>query len=257
MSLGEFLFPTFCLKCGNPGSYLCKWCQRIYLQPYYFQKCHVCRHESHKFLMHQDCRAYSNLDGVVAGYIYDDLIAKLVEEVKYHRHFDVIKTFVELLEPSFPKLKTMEALTFVPTSWWRKNWRGFNQSELLARKLGERVGLPVVETLRRRVNTFSQVGQSAAARKQNLNNIFEPLPHLSYNKICLVDDVMTTGSTLENCAKALKSLGIKQVYGLVLARGAGIPWDLDSVQGAVDGVLLEELSPAVLDKPHSALQNML
>ncbi|MFC1780234.1 ComF family protein [Patescibacteria group bacterium] len=117
-------------------------------------------------------------------------------------------------------------ITFIPLNPWRKRSRGFNQAELLAVKLSKCQDVKCVKLLKRVRNTRKQVGLKRAERLNNLKEAFalnektaKQLTAKQKSKVIIVDDVMTTGATLEECAKVLKKAGIKEVYGLVVARG--------------------------------------
>jgi ComF family protein len=109
----------------------------------------------------------------------------------------------------------------VPLHPRRRRQRGFNQSALLARALGARTGLPVVEALRRRRDTDAQTGLSAAARRANVRGAFVarvPPALLRGRPVVMVDDVVTTGATATACARALAGAGADEIRLLTLAR---------------------------------------
>ena len=106
--------------------------------------------------------------------------------------------------------------------------RGYNQSELLAQEVGEKTGLKVVELLSKNKKTKQQVELQGVKRRKNLKGVFKlknkncKLPsgmQIDKKNILLVDDISTTGATLNECAKVLKEAGAKKVWGLVVARG--------------------------------------
>lgn len=117
------------------------------------------------------------------------------------------------------------ALVPVPVSKERKRSRGFNQAELLARGLGDKLQLPVIKLLKRTKNTKPQSGLSKSERSHNLSGAFawnaheaagwETLPHV----VALIDDIYTTGATLAACTKVLRENGILAVYGVCVCIG--------------------------------------
>jgi ComF family protein len=108
----------------------------------------------------------------------------------------------------------------VPLHWRRRWWRGYNQSEALARALAARLGLPCRPSWLRRIrNTPDQKGQSAPAKRENVRNAFRARgPGLTGRTVLLVDDMLTTGSTAGEAARALRQAGAKCVVVAVLAR---------------------------------------
>jgi ComF family protein len=114
----------------------------------------------------------------------------------------------------------------VPLHIARERERGYNQAHLLGRELGQLVGLtPLGGTLRRERNTPAQVGLDASARRANVAGAFSyQVPRRGEGvrglRVLLVDDVCTTGATLEACSVALKAAGAASVWGFTLARAA-------------------------------------
>lgn len=108
----------------------------------------------------------------------------------------------------------------VPLHARRLRERGYNQAALLARELGKGMGLPVLENALVRVrDTSSQVDLSAQKRKENMRGAFHcPDDRSAGKRVLLVDDVYTTGATLEACSLALRQRGVHTVWALTLAR---------------------------------------
>lgn len=121
---------------------------------------------------------------------------------------------------AFPELLACELIVPVPLHPRRLTWRGYNQSRELARLLSRRRGLPIrQEALRRVRRTVPQMELDRAERAENIRGAFAASPQLLAGRtVLLVDDIMTTGSTLEECARMMRSAGAAQVHVLVLAR---------------------------------------
>ena len=116
--------------------------------------------------------------------------------------------------------RSPEVLMPVPLHAQRERQRGYNQSELLAREVSKLTGVPMeTRVLRRTRNTPPQVAmKSYEERRRNIERAFESRSDVDGQSILLIDDVVTTGSTMSACAEALKATGARWVWGLALAR---------------------------------------
>ncbi len=108
----------------------------------------------------------------------------------------------------------------VPLHFWRERRRGYNQAVLLAERLSERTGRPLLNVLYRRRATPSQTALDREERFRNVADAFQTRrgADVRGKTLLLVDDVCTTGATLEACARALKAAGARRVYALTAAR---------------------------------------
>jgi len=109
----------------------------------------------------------------------------------------------------------------VPLHWTKYAWRWFNQSEELSKIVSKKSGKPVVHLLNRKRITQSQAGLSRAKRLLNLKDAFvlsDNAQDYKHAKILLIDDVMTTGTTLQSCLKQLIKLSPLNLYGSVICR---------------------------------------
>jgi ComF family protein len=111
----------------------------------------------------------------------------------------------------------------IPVSNARRRQRGYNQAALVAREVGRRMGLPVYEHLLRRVrDTKVQKGLSGEERKNNLKKAFKMRENkVQLDHILLIDDIYTTGSTMNEAAKELRRAGASEVYCLSISIGSG------------------------------------
>jgi ComF family protein len=120
------------------------------------------------------------------------------------------------------KITQAESSFLSPPLWRRRWWRGYNQSEALARPLAARLGLACHPSALRRIrNTPQQTTQTATARLDNVRNAFRARAGLTGRTVLLVDDVMTTGSTVAEATRALRRAGARRVVVAVLARAHG------------------------------------
>jgi ComF family protein len=151
---------------------------------------------------------------------YEGALRDLIHLFKYSGMRPLSRTLSRLLERALPIDQHFDLIVPVPLHWRRRWNRGFNQAELLAREVATRRGTVMVNALRRRKATASQMGLTSAARRRNMTAAFQPREgiDLSGKRILLIDDVMTTGATASACALALKKAGAKSVSLLTLAR---------------------------------------
>ena len=125
---------------------------------------------------------------------------------------------VSMAEPLAERARSLDAIVPVPLHRARHRERGFNQSVLLARALGDRLALPVVESLARSRPTRSQVGLGRAARKQNVDGAFAAASGVRPGAaMALVDDVATSGATLAAAAATLIAAGASRVVAVTFA----------------------------------------
>lgn len=233
-SIVEVFFPAMCEGCGKVGSYLCEQCAGEHLVERE-QRCHVCKEEltasstqlSASSLVHKKCLERTNLNGVVVVFEYNKFLEDYIGDIKYEYYFAMVDDLVNTMSRKlnkcsiFTQIVKKSVLCPVPLNPWRRRSRGFNQAKLFSVKLSKRFGAKSVKLLKRIKNTKKQVGLKRRERLENVKGVFRIRKRDVSNikKVVLVDDVMTTGATLEECAKELKRNGVEEVYGLVVGRG--------------------------------------
>jgi ComF family protein len=174
--------------------------------------CPACREEGFAFA------------GAVRLGIYDGAVREVVLRLKQGHNEGLTGLIGEAWAAyAGARLRDLGATVVVPVPlhWWRRWQRGYNQSETLARALARALGLPcVVRGLRRVRFTALQAGLSSSARRDNVRGAFEPGRRANFGgeTVLLVDDVMTTGATAHEAARALKRAGATRVVVAVLAR---------------------------------------
>jgi len=229
----DSLFPVFCLSCGKEGFWLCENClaQTKILD---FQVCPACEAviTDKGFLCHF-CRESrkSYLDCLIVAVSYDDPSArKMVHNFKYRFISDISRPLAKLVCRALVRnnVTLPDFLVPVPLHPKRSRWRGFNQSFLLAEHIAKNIAplmeIEVLDILRRkRYNQPQMQIKNYQERLKNMQNIFRLKPDTKPNAIknktiLLIDDIATTGATLEECAKVLKSAGAKKVFAAVVAR---------------------------------------
>ena len=163
-------------------------------------------------------------------YAFDGPLRDAVHRFKYRGRISLARPLAKLLwqgwQSSIGKAipRDIDCIAPVPLQAWRQWRRGYNQSELLAHELSRLCSRPALKVLWRRRHTRSQTQFSARDRQSNVRDAFaldlaQIAPHdLSGRSILLLDDVCTTGSTINECARVLQQNGVKSVYALTLAR---------------------------------------
>lgn len=158
---------------------------------------------------------------------YEGRLRELILAYKFEARLGLGRQLQECLAAAFersalalPELAACELVVPVPLHPRRLSWRGFNQSRELARLLARRRGLPIrQEALLRVRRTVPQMELDRAERAENIRGAFAASRELLAGRTALlVDDIMTTGSTLEECSRMMRAAGAAQVHVLVLAR---------------------------------------
>ena len=160
------------------------------------------------------------MDGIRVAAYFENPIRPAIHSLKYRNHQAVAAALGQVLSQTYRRYGlAADVLVPVPLHPSRLRQRGYNQSELLAREAGRCLGVPVnTRALQRTRQTRSQMTLGASERHQNVCNAFRCSLELSGQTVVLVDDVCTTGSTLDACAAALKEGNAAAVWGLTLAR---------------------------------------
>jgi ComF family protein len=206
----ELIAPPMCARCGLPFDPLAQT-----------SRCRDC----------QDNRegAAPAFELVRSVYAFAGPMRPAVHRLKYGGKTALARPLAQLLydylqDTAAIPVQEIGVVVPVPLHAWRQWRRGYNQSTLLARELAYLLDLPCAEVLWRRRHTTSQVELSAKQRRQNVEGAFALDADLlqrynaQHRPILLIDDVCTTSSTLNECARVLRQAGIEKVYGLTLAR---------------------------------------
>lgn len=169
---------------------------------------------------------------------YDDLTRPLVLALKHAGRKDGVKLFANWIAQIVPNIDEIDLIVPVPAHWTRLFERGYNQAAWLAQALGKQSGKTWrPDVLIRHRKTGSQNGLSLKGRQRNVQGAFKVMRRLDGMNILLVDDVYTTGATLEACAKALKRAGAKNICAVSLLRVCKAKTIDD-----IDGPILEKLN---------------
>lgn len=230
----DFLFPAYCVACGTIGSWFCAPC--LEAVPLHDPACLICHARNAAGTLCNSCiRHAPNLTRAVWATSYDYApIHEAIVQFKYSGNRSLASPLASCIVSSIKKrlqVKSMvipqdAALLALPLHPQKRRERGFNQSELLARVVADELLLPLLPTFVlqriRRTPPQAQV-RTREERLKNVRGAFavpkEHYPLTAGKTILLVDDITTTGSTLNDAARALKEVGAKTVWGVVVARG--------------------------------------
>jgi ComF family protein len=222
----DLLFPPTCALCKKSGSILCPDCQQsLHLQESYVRctHCHSIVEQNGHCLA---CRSHQlKLNGLRAYGRHQNTLRNCIHALKYDGQTRLAQPLGALLAQTYRR-HGMQAdfLVPLPLHAIRQKQRGYNHAVLLAQACAEELGVPVYEDLvMRHRATAAQVGLSSQQRHQNVVGAFSCVSTVTTRtifkrSIIIIDDVCTTGATLEACAETLFSAGAHSVWGLVLAR---------------------------------------
>ena len=151
---------------------------------------------------------------------YHRPISTFVHRLKFHGEFWQAKKLAHMLAPLIES--PARQLTYVPLHWQRYMIRGYNQSELLAKSLGQILDIPCFPFFRRVRKTLPQLGLNSNQRKANLNQAFILRQARLSNHVAIVDDVLTTGSTVDGLCHLLRNAGVEKVDIYCICRTANV-----------------------------------
>ncbi len=187
--------------------------------------CPACSRPSDSGRVCAGCAANSHLDGVGAYFRYSEnnAVSALIKYLKYKYIRDIEHLWRKIVDKAEMKFGfNLENLLIIPVPlhYLRQRERGFNQAEILTNIISQKFALKMDSAnLRRQRHTVQQAKLSGSQRRENLTDAFVWKGETpAAENILLVDDVYTTGATMQECAKTLKKCGAKMVWGLVLAR---------------------------------------
>lgn len=227
MFLKDLLFPKVCLSCGFLGSYICIACQNK-LKSLKYDTCLYCQRRAYAGLTHPGCIRNFGIDGCLSIFYYNNELKRIIKNIKYRFVKEGLSEFLAAIEPQvslkilfYKQLVQPLHIQPIPLHIQRFKQRGFNQAEHIANFFSVMMEVPMVNTLTRKKDTYSQARlPDRKKRYENMQGAFELTAYSSiYKNILLVDDVVTTGSTMKEAAKTLKRNGIEKVFVLAIAKG--------------------------------------
>jgi len=218
----DFIFPRACIGCGRVGDFICRTCSKKMsrILPPLCLRCG--RPESSGVYCAECWGQKSSIDAVRSVFVFDGIVRQAIHELKYRNVQAVSGCLAGFMSDYFRENSMSgDILVPVPLHDRRLRERGYNQSQLLAAELSPQISVAVNPGLIKRVRNTGPQARSASVheRKSNMENTStctsgEP----AGRDVIVIDDVCTSGATLESCAFALKSAGANRVLGFTLAR---------------------------------------
>ncbi len=228
MFLKDILFPKVCLGCWALGSYICSSCEQK-LKLIEIDTCLYCRKKSYAGLTHPGCKKRNGIDGLICFYHYNGFFQKIIKHVKYRLVKDVFEEFRQIIQPEikekllfYKRLTRNGLLQCVPLSSIKQKTRGFNQVFLIGSFFNVILQLPVIDYFDRVKKTPPQAEmQGKKERYQNIRKAFKKKRNVTLDNavVLIVDDVVTSGLTLQEFARTIKKAGASKVYAIALAKG--------------------------------------
>jgi len=218
----DLIFPCSCLNCKKEGEWLCRDCLKA-IKPYQNQSCAICGKRSVTNPC-PFCQKETKIKKLIIRASYDQkIVADLVHIYKYNFAQEIGEILTKLILEQ-TKIKNLSGFTFVPVPLHKKrfSWREFNQATLIAQHLSNTLKLPLkTNLLIRTKNTKPQAQiKDVQKRRANIKGAFKANPKKNLPaRVILVDDIGTTFGTLSECARQLHKAGVKEIWGLVFAKG--------------------------------------
>ena len=198
-----------CQPTAIAADYYCRDCKTPFLNRFPLDeegRCSLCR------------LGLTGFDTVYTFGSYEDTLRGLIHLFKYNKVRPLAKPLGAFIARAIPREHRFDIIVPMPLHW-RKRWeRGYNQSELLAKEVARRWGLPVKKIVRRIKATAPQAGLTNSKRRLNVQGAFAASGNVKGLRILLIDDVLTTGTTASACAKVLKRAGASHVAVAAVAR---------------------------------------
>ena len=219
----DILFPPCCAGCGEWGERFCQTCfnNTKLIDSNICQQCGEPMDQSSGLVCKRCQSAEMYFTAVRSWAYFEDPIKKAIHKLKYKRNLGLGEVLADPLGTILADCKwKIDLITAVPLDKERLRERGYNQAVLLARPLAWKTNLSYNDNALKRIRTTRpQVGLTRDQRIKNMEEVFSAEPGIVKNRrVLVVDDVFTTGSTINACAKALLASGAYKVFGVTVAR---------------------------------------
>ncbi|MGI5898105.1 MAG: ComF family protein [Candidatus Dojkabacteria bacterium] len=212
MNILDIIYPKSCSICGRIGYYLCDDCKKLLKRN--LPECYVCRRISPHYQTHEKCKKEGIFDSVFVGWEYNDISSIFLKKYKYGEVYDIaslLETLIPTITKDFQYINALENVVVLPTpiSSRRLRDRGFNQTEKIAEIVAKELGLEYLTNLLMDNDTsdthqaFRDKEDRKSLRKDRFT-VTDKEQITKYKNIIVVDDVITTGNTLNSIGKSIK-----------------------------------------------------
>ena len=231
-ALLTLIYPPHCVLCNtnlDAREYLCEPCRskaKRIRAPF----CNICSQPfdgaiEGEFSCTNCAHRHFHFEHAVACYRSSGVVREILHRFKYQREFylrhELAAWLMEGLDDPRIISRKFDLIIPVPLHWARERSRQFNQAHVLAEMVSRRTGVPMLNCLKRIRRTPTQTRFDCAERMENLLNAFKMRKNMGVQgkQLVLIDDVFTTGSTVDECARVLKNAGAESIRVLAVARG--------------------------------------
>lgn len=226
----NIIYPRHCPVCHNilkdQKGLVCPGCEDVFVRVgrHYCLKCGKPVKEQEEYC--RECQKRNrSFDRNKSVFVYDSRLRQSLVRYKYYgcrEYSDYYSYAVCTWAGAEIRVWKPDVIVPVPMTAAKQRQRGYNQAGCLADRIGERMGIPVSHTVLKKIRrTSAQKKLNGAERRRNLRNAFQVQEEIRGLVILVIDDVYTTGSTMEAAASCLKAAGAKKVFGITLCTGQG------------------------------------
>jgi len=209
----SIIYPKVCFGCKKQLEPSCK----IYL-------CVDCYNKLQSQMKPGESIPHFHFSRNYTASFYEGLVKDAICSIKYNDNTYLAETLAQLMidySLKYIQLEKIDAIAQIPLHWRKKRERGFNQSLLLAVKIGSSLNIPVIKkSVLRTKYTPSQIELSGKMRLSNVKGVFKAIKPNNFRgrRILLIDDVFTTGATLNECSKVIMEAGAKDIWAFTATK---------------------------------------
>ena len=211
----DFLYPPTCIICGKSANYyICEKCNK-----------RIQKYEEYHYLSRDEDNNYPirHYDYLIYIFRYEKIIRKIMINYKFYSKPYIASFFANKILNNnnlCEKIKEYDYIVPVPMSAYKESLRGYNQTRLITSIISKKLKIKESNNLKKVNNTLTQGKLNRLERINNIEGIYYIENNLEFigKRIVLLDDIYTTGSTIEECARVISKSGAKEIFVIILAR---------------------------------------